>query len=308
MSTSRTAPQAPLAPANPGLDRFNPLGRILSYDDFDRGLNGWTELLGNHDGDLDHVRPSFRDLRPPQLSTLSFFDIGSHGPMTGTYAMKLATRPLAGHTACAIKRMTLVGEAPVQLEMYFAVKAEARQGLGVYGEQDWDGNRDLSEADFGSFTISNDIGRLDGTRYHCALRYINADSSGNLVQRWHAKTSLQPTSKMQLRGETPSGDFHTVDERDWRPVIDGDRALCYNEVPTKVNWHYLRWLVDVGGGRSVELQVNDHVMDLRDVEVPTYPEHYEGLRGLFNLLLDVQSTRAVRNLLFVDSALVSVGW
>jgi hypothetical protein len=113
---------------------------------------------------------------------------------------------------------------------------------------------------------------------------------------------------MQLRGETPSGDFHTVDERDWRPVIDGDRALCYNEVPTKVNWHYLRWLVDVGGGRSVELQVNDHVMDLRDVEVPTYPEHYEGLRGLFNLLLDVQSTRAVRNLLFVDSALVSVGW
>ncbi len=232
--------------ADPELSKFNPLKRILSYDDFDKGTHGWVELLGNHDGDLDNVRDSFRDLRPPQLSTLPFFDIGSHGSLNGGYALKLATRAEAGHTACSIKRMTLSAAAPVQFEMYFAIKAEARQGAGAYAGQTWDGNHDLSEADLGSLTISNDIGRLDGSRYYAALRYVNTNADGEFVRGWYAKTSLQPTSKMQLDGHIPeNGDFHTLTEDDWVPVPDGKGDLCFNEVPTKVNWHYLRWLVDV---------------------------------------------------------------
>ncbi|MFB4284293.1 DUF6772 family protein [Nonomuraea sp. MTCD27] len=294
--------------ADPNLSRFNPLRRILSYDDFDEGLHGWVELLGNHDGRLDSVRHSFKDLRPPQLSTLPFFDVGSHGAMHGGYAMKIATRPTPGHIACSIKRLTLAAASPVQFEMYFAVKAEARQGPGAYQGRRWDGNQDLSEADLGTFTVSNDIGRPDGSRYHCALRYVNTNAAGEFVRGWYAKTSLQPTSKMQLDGEIPSGDFHTLHEDDWAPVPGGDVDLCLNEVPTKVNWHYLRWLVDVEAGRNVELQVNDTVMDLRDVEVPVYPHPYNGLRGLFNILLDVQTHRDVRNYLFVDSCLISADW
>jgi hypothetical protein len=34
--------------ADPGLSRFDPLGRIVFYDDFDHGLSGWTELMGNY--------------------------------------------------------------------------------------------------------------------------------------------------------------------------------------------------------------------------------------------------------------------
>lgn len=41
-------------------------------------------LIGNQDGDLDRVRPVVADMRPPQLSTLSFFDIGSHGAIDGS--------------------------------------------------------------------------------------------------------------------------------------------------------------------------------------------------------------------------------
>ncbi|MEN3615380.1 DUF6772 family protein [Plantactinospora sp. ZYX-F-223] len=290
------------------MDKFNPLRRVLAYDDFDRGINGWAELCGNHDGDLSAVRPSFADLRPPQLSTCTFFDIGSHGAMDGTYALKLATRPVPGHTACLIKRLTLAKEALVQFEMYFAAKAEARQGPDAYRDRTWDGNQDLSERDLGSFTISNDIGRLDGSRYHVALRYLNATAEGKLVQGWHYKTSLQPTTKMQLTGQVPAGDFHTVGEDDWEPVPGGGGALCLNEVPTKINWHYLRWTVDTAAGRSVELQVNDRVMDLRDIPVPVYPHPYTGLRGLFNLLLDVRTNTNVRNFLFVDSCLISVDW
>src|SRR5690625_2044593 len=74
----RTSPEALLA-ADPKLARFNPLGRVLSFDDFDQGTNGWCELIGNHDGygNLDTVDGHMRDFRPPQLSSCTFFDIGT---------------------------------------------------------------------------------------------------------------------------------------------------------------------------------------------------------------------------------------
>lgn len=62
---------APAHLGDPALGRFNPLPRILFLDDFDTGVNGWCELIGNHDGDLDRVRPVVADTRPPQLSTLA---------------------------------------------------------------------------------------------------------------------------------------------------------------------------------------------------------------------------------------------
>ena len=37
-----------------------------------------------------------------------------------------------------------------------------------------------------------------------------------------------------------------------------------NEVPTKVNWHYLRWVIDTEARRNVELQLNDQIMDWTD--------------------------------------------
>src|SRR5690606_25892362 len=88
-----------LIQADARLSRYNPLPRILFFDDFDEGINGWCELLGNHDGNLDSVRKIVRDLRPPQLSSCTFFDIGTHGSVSGTYALKLATRPEPFHRA-----------------------------------------------------------------------------------------------------------------------------------------------------------------------------------------------------------------
>ncbi len=65
--------------ANPEISRFRPLRRILFYDDFDNGINGWTENQANHNGNLDDLRPGFNDLRPAQLSSCTFFDVGTHG-------------------------------------------------------------------------------------------------------------------------------------------------------------------------------------------------------------------------------------
>ena len=46
------------------LSKFSPLPRIFFADDFDEGVNGWCELIGNHDGDLNNF---------PHGSNLQFF-------------------------------------------------------------------------------------------------------------------------------------------------------------------------------------------------------------------------------------------
>src|SRR5687767_15124897 len=123
----------------------------------------------------------------------------------------------------------------------------------------------------------------DGRRFHCALRYANTDPDGTFVQHWQYKTSLHPTTKMQRagRGVSPGpaagGNWHTLDPRDWQPVPRGAQRLCFNEVPTKINWHYLRWVFDTAARRNVELQVNDLTLDLRQIPVPVYDERYDAL-------------------------------
>ena len=38
---------------DPRLSRFDPLSRVIYFDDFDRGMNGWTTLVGNYEDSLD---------------------------------------------------------------------------------------------------------------------------------------------------------------------------------------------------------------------------------------------------------------
>jgi hypothetical protein len=121
------------------LSKFTPLPRIFFADDFDEGANGWCELIGNHDGDLNKVRKVMEDLRPPQLSSANFFDIGSHGSLSGTYSLKLATRAKAGHMAQTIKRTTSRGDGRVRVECYFTYKAEQIFGAAT----NWDQQRHL---------------------------------------------------------------------------------------------------------------------------------------------------------------------
>jgi len=306
--TDTHALRAALISADPRLSRYNPLPRILFYDDFDEGVNGWTELIGNHDGDLNKVRQVVSDMRPAQISNLSFWDVGTHGAMQGNYALKLATRARANHMALAIKRLTYVKPGLVQFETYFTMKSEAWIGARP-DHQAFDGNMDPSVTDFGDFCIGNDICDTEyGRRYHCALRYTNTDHTGKLVRKWQYKTSLQTSTKMGLRGHAPAVDYHVAHPDDWADVPDGQQNLCYNEIPTKINWHYLRYVFDTREGRNTELQVNDKIMDLRSIPVPVYDHGYWGLEKLLNFCIDVRTHRDVRNFLFLDSCLVSVDW
>lgn len=290
--------------ADSELSKFNPLPRILFYDDFDNGINGWAELQANHNGNLDDLRAVLGDMRPPQLSNCGFFDIGTHGSMSGTYALKLATRPRPFHTAVGIKRLTYSKPSLIQFEMFFTYKAEQTFG----STSAWDGNASPSERDFGDFTISNDIcGGEGGPRYMCALRYWNTGLDGALAQKWSYKTSLHTTTKMHRGGhDSQNQDYHVQDVHDWADVPGGREPLCYNEVPTKINWHYLRWVFDTRERRNVELQVNELTMDLRKVPVLVYEQAYHSVNHLLNFVIDVRTHVAVRNFLFIDSVLVSM--
>jgi hypothetical protein len=45
--------------ADPRLSRFDPLPRIIAFDDFDRGFCGWTQLVGNYEHTLDVMLPGY---------------------------------------------------------------------------------------------------------------------------------------------------------------------------------------------------------------------------------------------------------
>lgn len=111
--------------ADPRLSRFEPMRRIICFDDFDRGYCGWTQLVGNYEHTLDSMTPSYAAHTHPQLATVSHWDAGTHGGVDGTYALKIATRPKRGIRSTAIKRLTFRQAGPIRLEFYFTFKPEA---------------------------------------------------------------------------------------------------------------------------------------------------------------------------------------
>ena len=296
-------------PADVRLSKYNPLPRVLFHDDFDEGVNGWCELVGNHAGDLNDIREVARDFRPPQLSNCTFFDIGTHGSVDGTYSLKLATRPKANHSAIAIKRMTSARRGLVQLETYFAFKAE--QTFDGAGAEGWDGNAAPSERQFGDITFCNDICESrGGLRYHGVVRYRNTEAAGALVQTWMCPTSVEPTTKMERQGAVGSNrDFHSVNPEDWledagrapaallqRDGVEGQLALlavAVRHLPAPQRRAAVqRQRHGSAGGRCARL----------------YDEPYQGLPNLLNFYVAVRTHTNVRNFLYLDSALVSVDW
>ena len=75
--------------------RYQPLKRVLSYDVFNTGFNGWMTLMPNFTEYPDFDVPKTlvnKDQWPPvMLSSATFRYPGTHGAMSGTYSLKLST-------------------------------------------------------------------------------------------------------------------------------------------------------------------------------------------------------------------------
>jgi hypothetical protein len=279
--------------ADPDLSRFDPMERIIVYDDFDRGIQGWTSLIGNYEDTLDAVLPPYRDIRGPMLSNLSMWDTGSDGSMNGTYALKLATRPKTGSLGVAIKRLTFRHAGPIRLEAYFTFKPEASELR-------------LSETDVRAVGVLFDFQDVDrkgsgSERVMPHLRYLNA-LDGEAQFRWQFKRQLEPLQDIGGTGKTRSH-FHLAPEG-WEDIPDGGQLLCYNEIATKQNWYYLRVDWDLSSMSYLHFQCNDRVFDVSALAPMRMPA-MANLWCMLNTVFFVETDCDKRAFLYLDSVLLS---
>jgi hypothetical protein len=282
--------------ADPRLSRFDPLSRIIAYDDFDQGLQGWTALIGNYEDSLDAVLPEYRDLRGPMLSNLSMWDTGSDGSAAGNYAMKLSTRPKAGSLAVAIKRLTFRHAGPIRLEAYFTFKPEASA-------------LQLSETDVRAVGVLFDLQDVDtkgagSERVMPHIRYLNA-LNGEAAGRWQFKQQREALLDIGGTGKTRSH-FHLAPEG-WEDIPGANQLLCYNEIATKQNWYYLRLDFDLQTMSYLGLQCNDRVFDVSPLAPMRMPA-MANLWCMLNTVFFVESDSNKRSFLYLDSILLSGEW
>lgn len=280
--------QRALLRADPRISRFDPLSRIFYFDRFEHGLQGWTGLIGNFEDSLDRMHPGFRQFTGPMLSTLSFWDCGSHGAMGGSYAMKITTRPKTGAANVAVKRITYLKPCPIQIEFFFCFKPEAIE-------------LKLSETDVRSIGLVLDL-QDDERRIMPHLRYLNAHS-GERVEKWQFK---QTDTKFDRISDKTVTHFHYADEG-WEDLTGERQILCYNEIPTKVNWQYVNLGFDLRNMTFTHFRCNDVAYDMTGkgtLDIPAMPN----LRGMLNAVFMVESDADKRASMFVDSVLVSGEW
>ena len=279
--------------AHPQLSRFDPLDRILFYDDFNQGMQGWSTLIGNYEDSLDAMLPEYKDMRPPMLSNLSMWDSGTVGTLTGNYALKLATRPRPGSFSVGIKRMTFRHVGPIRLETYFCFKPEAA-------------NLRLAETDVRAIGVLFDLQVSDQTRAKPLrimphVRYLNA-LDGKAIEHWQYKKERMSMCDIGGSGKTRSH-FHLAPEG-WLDLPGGDQRLCFNEIATKHNWYYLRLDFDLATMSYLALQCNDRRFDVSEIEpmqIPAMPNLWCMLNSFFWVESDCES----RAFLYLDSVLLS---
>ena len=278
--------------ADPALSRFDPLPRIISFDDFARGHCGWSQLVGNYEDTLDSMLPGYAQHSSAMLSTLGHWDAGSHGGMESSYALKIATKPRPGAQNVAIKRHTFRARGPIRFEVFFTFKPEASE-------------LKLSETDVRSvgFLFDLQCGDRDGDgeRVMPHLRFLNAEN-GRHIQKWQYKRETTALKPVGNEDKTVSH-YHLAPEG-WLDLPGGDQRLCYNEIPTKVNWSYLRFDFDLATMKATDLHCNDRRFDLSGFDSIRIPA-MKNLWCMLNFCMFAETDAAKRAFLYVDSVCIS---
>jgi len=270
--------------------RFDPMSRVLCVDDFDTGHCGWTQLVGNYEHSLDSMLAAYAEHTQPMISNVTHWDGGSHGGVDGTYALKVATRARTGSRNVAIKRLTFRKAGPIRLEFYFTFKPEASELR-------------LSETDVKAFGFCYDLqqGSEGGNRVMPHFRFLNSEN-GHHVQKWQYKAVHADFADIGTEGKTVSFD-HLADEG-WVDLPGGGQKICYNEVPTKINWHYVCFDFDLETMKPISLQCNDRKFALSDVPTIVIPA-MNNLWCMLNTLFFIETAADKRAFLYVDSVCMS---
>jgi hypothetical protein len=293
LSIESLALSTALMRADPKLSRFDPLPRIICLDNFAHGYCGWSQLVGNYEDSLDAMHPGYQQHSGPMLSTLAHWDAGSHGAYDSSYALKVATRPTRGAQNVTIKRLTFREPGPIRLEFYFTFKPEATELR-------------LSEADVRSIGFLYDLQvgdsyGADGQRVMPHLRFLNA-LEGDHVQKWQFKRRTSPFRKLGT-GDRTVTHYHLSPDG-WEDLEGGSQRLCYNEIPTKVNWHYARFDFDLAAMTALGFRCNDRVFDLAAFEPMRIPA-MRNLWCMLNICFFAETDVDKRAMLYLSSVCLS---
>jgi hypothetical protein len=268
-------------------DKFDPLKRIIYHADFDTGYNGFTETIGNYEDTLDEIIPEMADFRPPQLSNRPMWDTGTAGSLDGAYALKLATRPRRGSVAVCTKRLAWTALGRIRMETWFGFKSEATE-LRV------------SDKDVRGFGFVLDL-QDDRQRMLPRIRYLHA-RDGKQIGKWQMKTQAPKKRDIGGTGETVSYNHYT--DEGYEDIPGGQHEICYNELATKMNWHYLAVTYDLRFMRFETIRCNDIVIDASGLKPYTIAP-MPNLRGLLNTIFFVETDVDKRAFLYLDSILYS---
>lgn len=297
------------------LERFNPLARVVTFDDFDTGFNGWLDLTPNYVYNDYESFDSVVDLSswaPTMLSSAPMRFAASHGSMDGTYSLKLTTAPTGGPSTeppqpgsmgMAIKRLSRFDDPSlVQIEAWYAYTPEQdRVGLG--------------EEDIRAFGFFFDLQDSEH-RYMAGVRYVNS-LDGELVKRWQYYRVADGVTSEDWNFGVKDGWCEPGIDNQWygrrfedgsgdgfQWVPGGEQDLLYNESPDKLNWLYFRLTIDVKKREYVELQSMNQVFDMRGLQ-PTLAKSYRSIDNLVNpvFFVEADTNRSVH--LFLDSVVYS---
>jgi hypothetical protein len=133
-------------------------------------------------------------------------------------------------------------------------------------------------------------------------------------EKWQERPLAQHVQKWQFkRGKTEFRAIGTTDKTfshyhlapdGWEDLPGGAQRLCYNEIPTKVNWTYLRFDFDLETMRALAFQCNDRSFDLSEFDSIRMPA-MKNLWCMLNLCVFAETDTDKRTFLYVDSICVS---
>lgn len=133
------------------------------------------------------------------------------------------------------------------------------------------------------------------------LQYLNA-IDGSAQGRWQFKQQSPTFRDIGASGKKVSH-FH-LGEEGWQDVPGGNQLLCYNEIASKKNWHYLRVGFDLKDMRFTEFQCNDHHFDVSQLE-PMSMQAMANLWCMLNVVFFARAGNDKRAFLYLDSVLLS---
>jgi hypothetical protein len=175
----------------------------------------------------------------------------------------------------------------VRIETHFGFKPEANE-------------LELSETAVRAVGFLFDL-QDDERRLLPRIRYLNAEH-GEMIGKWQIKTEGPPRQEVGGSGKTASLSHYA--NQGYSDVPGAAQQLCYNELPTKMNWHYLAIDFDLQEMRFTNVTCNDKSFDcsmMQPFVLPAWPN----LRGLLNTIFFVETDADKRAFLYLDSVLFS---